>query len=87
MSWSDGASIASIIIAIFAMWQAYESSKRAEILNKETQDALKEIHSCVETIKTLVGDQQNKQIDIISKNQENMTNLMWKMIDKGEYKQ
>lgn len=87
MSWSDGASIASIIIAIFAMWQAYESSKRAEILNKETRDALNEIHSCVETIKTLVGDQQNKQIDIISKNQENMTNLMWKMIDKGEYKQ
>lgn len=87
MSWSDAASIASIIIAVFAMWQAYESTKRAEIINKETQDALKEIHSCTETIKALVSEQQTKQIDVISKNQENLTTLMIKMIDKGENKQ
>lgn len=66
MSFSDVAAIVSIIIAVFAMWQAHVSSVRAETLNKQTQDALTEIKTCVSTIQTLIGKQQSKQIDIIS---------------------
>lgn len=66
MTLSDAASLVSIIVAVFALWQAHVSSVRAETLNKQTQEALTEIKACVSTIKTLVSKQQSKQIEIIS---------------------
>ena len=46
MPWSDIVSGFSILLSIFAIWQANESAKRAELINQQTQQALTEIQAC-----------------------------------------
>lgn len=90
MTWSDGASIASIIIAVFAMWQTYESSKRAEMINEQTLKALTEIKICTATIQNStnliqnsINSQQSKQIDVIISSSNKMVDALADIAKNG----
>ncbi|MBQ3642272.1 hypothetical protein II906_10180 [bacterium] len=60
------ASCVSIFLGWFAVKQANESARRAEELNKQTQDTLLSISVCTAKIETIVKEQQSRQLDIIA---------------------
>ena len=63
---SLAASCVSIFLGWFAVKQANESARRAEELNKQTQDTLLSISVCTGKIETIAKEQQSKQLDIIA---------------------
>lgn len=69
-------SFVSIVFSVFAIYQSNESNKRAENLNKQTQDALKEISVCAGKIESIVVIQQGKQMDIIADTTQKLTNYI-----------
>lgn len=79
----DGLAITSLVVSIlslfigwFAVYQANASAKRAEELNAQTQEALKQISSSVKTIENIVNIQQAQQMSVIAKTQERLVDVV-----------
>lgn len=69
-------SILSLFLGGFAVYQANASARRAEELNAQTQEALKQISSSVKTIENIVNIQQAQQMSVIAKTQERLVDVV-----------
>lgn len=79
------ASLVSIFLGWFAVKQANESARRAEELNKQTQDTLLSISVCTAKIETLVKEQQSRQLDIIATANKNLVEFVTQKTEYSTY--
>lgn len=69
-------SLLSLFLGWFAFSQADKFAKRAEDLNAQTQEFLNQISSNVRTIEGIVNIQQKQQMNIISKSQDRLLDML-----------
>ena len=84
MSWSDITSIVSIVISVFALYQAHNEALRAEAINKQTMDNLSEIKSCLARIDVIIDKQQTRQLGIISDTTSGLLDTISKVMTQGD---